>query len=254
MSAPTAGLRVLLVDDDPEQRALVRRLLEHEGFTRIDEAGDGGAALDTAGAAVDAGDPYDLVVLDLVMPGRSGYEVLPELQERTPSTRIVVLSNLPRAPLEPLVRQRGALGFVEKRVAPSALVGEILMVAAIADAVTLGATTSAAREARRFVRGALSQVDGSLLDSVELLVSELVTNAVIHASTAPRLAVRLSPTTVRVEVHDDDPRLPAPLPPDDTRVGGRGLFIVDQVATRWAAEPSPSGGKVVWFELARAAR
>lgn len=251
-SSSLGALRVLMVDDDPEQRAFVRRLLVDAGIdgTRIEEAGDATAAL----AAAD-GDAHDLVLLDLVMPGRSGIELLPDLQERAPSARIVVLSNMPRRMLDAIVRQRGAVGFVEKRVPPAELVPEILTAAAITDLATahmslrLGGTTGAAGDARRFVRDQLA-VGDDVLASIELLVSELVTNAVLHASTAPRLAIRLSRATVRIEVYDDDPTIPRPLPFDTERIGGRGLYIVDAMSERWGAEPA-GAGKVVWFELAR---
>jgi CheY-like chemotaxis protein/anti-sigma regulatory factor (Ser/Thr protein kinase) len=243
-------LRVLLVDDDAEQRSLVRRLLAATGISNVDEAGDGASALAVAGDHT-----YDLILLDLVMPGRSGIELLPDLQERAPTARIVVLSNLPRRMLDEIVRQRGAVGFVEKRVPPAELVPEILTAAALTDVATehmslrLGGTTGAAGDARRFVRTQLA-VDDEVLSAIELLVSELVTNAVLHASTAPRLAIRLTRSTVRVEVYDDDPKIPEPLPLDSERIGGRGLYIVDAMAQRWGAEPS-GDGKVVWFELAR---
>lgn len=244
------ALRVLVVDDDPEQRASVRRLLSDAGFRSIDEAVDAPSALTAA-----AGAAYDLILLDLVMPGRSGIELLPDLQDAAPSARIVVLSNLPRRLLDEIVRQRGAVGFVEKRVPPAELVPEILTAAALTDVATehmslrLADNTGAAGDARRFVRDRLA-VDDDLLASVELLVSELVTNAVIHASTAPRLAIRLGRDTVRIEVYDDDPSIPKPLPPSAERIGGRGLYIVDAMSTRWGAEPAGTG-KVVWFELAR---
>ena len=100
------------------------------------------------------------------------------------------------------------------------------------------------------MREALATDPGELLASVELLVSELVTNAVIHASTAPRVVVQMTPSTVRVEVHDDDPTLPQPLPFDIDRQGGRGLFIIESMASRWGAE-SCGTGKRMWFELSR---
>ena len=58
------------------------------------------------------------------------------------------------------------------------------------------------------------------------------------------------PTTIRVAVYDTDPRLPAHRVPDQERPGGRGLHLLDQLASRWGAEPT-DGGKVVWFELDR---
>ncbi len=88
-----------------------RRLLGESGITQVDEPATGPAALAVAGDH-----EYDLILLDLVMPGRSGIELLPDLQERAPTARIVVLSNLPRRMLDEIVQQRGAVGFVEKRV------------------------------------------------------------------------------------------------------------------------------------------
>jgi CheY-like chemotaxis protein len=254
-SSSIGTLRVLVVDDDGEQRTFVRRLLVDAGVSQIDEAFDGPSALVAASAS-----DHDLILLDLVMPGRSGIELLPELQEHDLDARIVVLSNLPRRMLDEIVRQRGAVGFVEKRVPPAELVPEILTAAALTDVATehmslrLGGTTAAAGDARRFVRDRLAVTDlavgDEVLSSVELLVSELVTNAVLHASTAPRLAIRLDRETVRVEVYDDDPTIPRPLPLDAERVGGRGLYIVDVLSARWGASAAGSG-KVVWFEVSR---
>src|SRR5438445_28966 len=65
--------------------------------------------------------------------------------------------------------------------------------------------------ARRFVTETLNRWDcATALDTVELLVSEVVTNAVLHAESAPDVAVQLLPDTIRVEVTDRDPRLPEP--------------------------------------------
>ena len=86
------------------------------------------------------------------------------------------------------------------------------------------------------------------MSEVELLVSELVTNAVLHASSAARLDVHVSRTSIRVEVFDEDARLPEPKDADDRATGGRGLLLVDRIASRWGSE-SKQGGKVVWFEM-----
>jgi CheY-like chemotaxis protein len=252
MSEPGA-LRVLLVDDDPDQRQLVRRLFERAGFDDVVEAGS--AELGVR-AALEHGP--DLVVLDIAMPGRSGIDVLPELHSRLPEAAIVVLSNLPRRRLGAQARARGAVGYVEKRVAPERLVDEILVAAALAEEAVATASTHlpadrrSAGRARRFIRDALAAVDEHLIDSVQLLVSELVTNAVVHASSSPTVEVRLTEATVRVEVHDDDPTPPAAREPDLSAPGGRGLLILDRVASRWGTD-TDEDGKVVWFELDRAA-
>ena len=93
-------------------------------------------------------------------------------------------------------------------------------------------------------------IDRDLLASIELLMSELVTNAVLHASSAARLDVHVTRANIRVEVFDDDATLPELRPLDTMRSGGRGLQLVDAIASRWGSEPQRTG-KVVWFEMDR---
>ncbi|MEU7074021.1 SpoIIE family protein phosphatase [Streptomyces narbonensis] len=102
--------------------------------------------------------------------------------------------------------------------------------------------------ARRLARRALARWDlEELTDSVELLVSEVVTNAVRY--TERPVALRLLRTDVlRCEVADDSPRLPQQRRARDTDEDGRGLFVVNRLARRWGATQL-SGGKVVWFEI-----
>ncbi|WP_420719105.1 SpoIIE family protein phosphatase [Streptomyces sp. WM6386] len=106
--------------------------------------------------------------------------------------------------------------------------------------------------ARRLVRRTLSRWGlEELSDSTELLVSEVVTNAVRYASRP--ITVRLLRTHVlRCEVTDDEPRLPVLGQARATDEGGRGLYLVNRVARRWGASRL-STGKVVWFELDRPA-
>ncbi|MBR8639143.1 serine/threonine-protein phosphatase [Streptomyces tuirus] len=104
--------------------------------------------------------------------------------------------------------------------------------------------------ARRLARRALSRWGlEELGDSVELLVSEVVTNAVRHASRP--ITLRLLRTDVlRCEVGDDAPQLPRLRHARATDEGGRGLYLVNRLARRWGATRL-STGKVVWFEIAR---
>ncbi|MET9385986.1 ATP-binding SpoIIE family protein phosphatase [Streptomyces sp. NPDC002928] len=86
----------------------------------------------------------------------------------------------------------------------------------------------------------------SMLDSTELMVSEVVTNAVRFA-TRP-ISLRLLRTDVlRCEVTDDSPQVPRMRRAALFDEGGRGLFLVDQLARRWGSTRL-SRGKVVWFE------
>ena len=119
-------------------------------------------------------------------------------------------------------------------------------------AIELAPEPQSVKEARDWVvaeLGALGRDD--LVDAAELGVSELVTNAILHAE--PPIVVRVggTPTHPRVEVHDHSvapPRLRDMT--DDERLlatVGRGLGIVSMFSSTWGAEVSPSG-KVVWFE------
>jgi anti-sigma regulatory factor (Ser/Thr protein kinase) len=83
-----------------------------------------------------------------------------------------------------------------------------------------------------------------------LLVSELVTNAIVHGRSGAIVDAELVAGVLRVAVTDDSP---APLPevdlhPRTSAEGGRGLLIVSLLASRWGINPA-SGGKAVWFEL-----
>lgn len=84
-----------------------------------------------------------------------------------------------------------------------------------------------------------------------LLVSELASNAVLHARTEFELSVRLTHDRCRVEVADSNPVLPTLKHYVAESVTGRGLHMVAASADRWGFE-STGNGKVVWFELQRA--
>jgi CheY-like chemotaxis protein len=244
-------VRTLIIDDDPDHREVVRTMLERAGLGPVTEAADGPAGL----VAVEAAEP-ELVLLDVDMPGPSGLEVLGELVRLAPTARVVILSNYPRRLHGETAKVRGAAGYVEKSVPLRDLVREILLAAAIAEtalqfAADLPAEASSVRTARTLLRDALGDVGDDTLFALELLVSELVTNAVAHAGSAPRIEAHLTRATIRVAVYDADPRLPAHRVPDEDRPGGRGLHLLDRVASRWSAEPTDEG-KVVWFELDRA--
>lgn len=102
--------------------------------------------------------------------------------------------------------------------------------------------------ARRLARKALSRWGmDELSDSVELLISEVVTNAVRYAERPVTLRL-LRTDVLRCEVGDDSPQLPRQRRARDTDEGGRGLFLVNRLARRWGATRL-STGKIVWFEI-----
>lgn len=95
-----------------------------------------------------------------------------------------------------------------------------------------------------------------LLDELQLLASEVVTNALIHAHSEVDMRLREYPDRIRVEVRDSDPHPPVPVPEpepeeaaEEPAESGRGLLIVDSVASAWGSSPA-GRGKTTWFEIA----
>ena len=110
----------------------------------------------------------------------------------------------------------------------------------------------ARRAVRRAVEEALAELDSvdELVDDLVVAVSELVTNAVLHAGSGIRLRVRALPTWVRVEVFDASPHLPRAVGAEGVAMTGRGLRLVASLVDRWGAEVE-GDGKVVWCEVSR---
>ena len=102
--------------------------------------------------------------------------------------------------------------------------------------------------ARRALRRWMAGVAGTdeLVDDATLVVSEAVTNAVVHACSAPRLVVDVVRIRLRIEVHDTS-REPPVMRGSSAAVGGRGLRILAAVADAWGWSMT-STGKLVWTE------
>ena len=125
----------------------------------------------------------------------------------------------------------------------------------MAQDVALAVHPSSARRARRVVRSFLHGSAPAVVDTAELLVSELVTNAVRHAdhhecSSTVGLRIAVDERRVRLEVSDDDPAIPEVQHPNVDVPSGRGMLIIERLASRWGCFRA-GGGKVVWLELAR---
>ena len=114
------------------------------------------------------------------------------------------------------------------------------------------ADSSASPLARRALAGWLAawEVDGDVADLAALCLSELVTNAIIHSGTVPRVTARLDDERLLVLVQDHGHRGIARRAEDHdpTDIAGRGLMLVETLATAWSAEHS-ADGTTVWFEL-----
>ena len=108
---------------------------------------------------------------------------------------------------------------------------------------------TSAGEARRILRDALSGAEsGDSVDAAQVAVSEIVTNALVHAGTPMRLRVLLRGSGLRVELRDGSPHLPHRRDYSSIAATGRGLHMVAEMVDRWGAYPD-GRGKVVWFEI-----
>jgi DNA-binding NarL/FixJ family response regulator len=100
---------VLIVDDHPSFRRFARRLLQAAGFDVVDEAGDGAAAL----AAVARHRP-DVVLLDVLLPDTTGFEVADTLATETGGPLVVLTSSRSAAELNGAAGRSGVCGFITK--------------------------------------------------------------------------------------------------------------------------------------------
>jgi anti-sigma regulatory factor (Ser/Thr protein kinase) len=108
------------------------------------------------------------------------------------------------------------------------------------------------RAARQVVREVLERlaVPAETADTALLLVSEVVANAVDHGSGSPVLGVDVVADRMRVSVTDDaDARPHVQHDPPTYGPDGRGLLLVEALASRWGVERRVPVGKTVWFEI-----
>jgi PAS domain S-box-containing protein len=107
---------------------------------------------------------------------------------------------------------------------------------------------ASARAAREFIRGLLTEVDREeWLDAAQLAVSEIVSNAVLHAHTRFDVSGRVTRRSFRVEVRDRNPTLPSQRSHDREATTGRGMKLVAAVTSSYGVQPLGPDGKVVWF-------
>jgi len=110
-------IRAVIADDEPDIRTIVRLHMEMDGrFEVVAEAENGPQALEAVGRH-----RPDLLVLDLMMPFKSGLDVLPSIRERSPATKVVVVSAMPADDAERRAMALGAHAFIAKAGFPARL-------------------------------------------------------------------------------------------------------------------------------------
>lgn len=110
---------VLIVDDDPTQRRILQAVVEKSGFSTL-QAADGDAALNIALAK--DGQKVDLMLLDLVMPGRDGMDTLKELQAHRTDLPVIVLTGTGSIDAVVTAMQAGARDFLVKPASPERII------------------------------------------------------------------------------------------------------------------------------------
>ena len=116
--------------------------------------------------------------------------------------------------------------------------------------VELAPEPASATQARSLTREQLASIcPPDTLDTIALLVTELVTNAILHARTPVQLQIETRSDRVRLSVQDASNRQPELRSFASDAVAGRGLALVEALASSWGVEATPSG-KVVWCEIA----
>jgi two-component system invasion response regulator UvrY len=113
-------IRVLITDDHPIVRRGLRQIVADEADMIVTEAGTGSEAL----GLIDTAD-FNLVLLDLSMPGISGLEVLSQIRTRRPELPVLVLSGHSEAEFAVRIIKAGASGYLNKHLAPEELITAI---------------------------------------------------------------------------------------------------------------------------------
>lgn len=117
-------MRVLLIDDHAlVRRGMISLLQEHFKDVEIGEAGDARSGLAAVGQA-----PWDLVVVDISMPGRNGLELIQDIKRDRPALPVLVISTHPEKEYALRALKSGAAGYVTKQSAADALVTAVTRV------------------------------------------------------------------------------------------------------------------------------
>ena len=119
--------------------------------------------------------------------------------------------------------------------------------------VTVPASPTSARDGRMFLSSfcRTNDVPADVVDDAVLLVSELVGNTYLHARSSARICASYGHPVLHVEVADECPAPPRRRQGGPDATGGRGLLILESLATSWGVRQD-AAGKVVWFDVTAA--
>jgi DNA-binding response OmpR family regulator len=213
----------------------------------VGEAADGRTAVEVVAAVCP-----DVVVLDLGLPDLPGREVISQVRNASPGTEVVLFTGTHLAEAHELRAQ--VAGYVLKDTNLDVLVtllselaagdtGEIAVVHLPCDLRSPG-------QARAFVTTWCAQWGcDEFVDNALIIVSELVSNAVTHASSECDVRLTRTHAGLRIEIEDSGSGSPDLIAPVDDDEHGRGLLIVSALSTAWGVEASAVNRKRIWADL-----
>jgi DNA-binding NarL/FixJ family response regulator len=119
-------IKVLITDDHPVVRQGIRQILEDDSgqrFGLIDEAADAAGLLEKL-----LSEDYNVILLDISLPGRSGLDVIPDILKRSPGSKILIISIYPEEQYAIRALKLGASGYLTKSSAPEELISAVIKV------------------------------------------------------------------------------------------------------------------------------
>jgi len=240
------SVRVLLVDDVADVRRLVRFALRfHGGFEVVGEARGGIQAVELAAEL-----RPDVVLLDLGLPDLAGREVLTRLREVAPGAQVVVFTG--GEDKDRAYYEQHTAGYVLKSADLDYLVellDDVGRAAVHSEVAQFDPDVSTVPLAREFVRRWVQEAGAAhLVDEASLIVTELATNAVLHAASPYEVRLSQAEGVIRIEVSDGDAGTPEPQPFSAEAESGRGMVLVSALSASWGVEDRPRG-KVTWAEV-----
>jgi CheY-like chemotaxis protein len=241
------AVTVLLVDDVPELRAVLRqRLRLRGGFQIVADVGDGASAVHAA-----ALHGPDIIVLDLGLPDLAGHDVLTRLRAVAGQAQILVYTGTVSRDQFILSTDVDAYVTKDRDVAYLVeLLVDLSRQGRRAAKLEFGPEVVDVRRARQFLVSHCRRWGcEDILEDAQLVVSELVTNALLHGRGLCELAIAFRSGWLRVEVRDRGTGGPEVQAANERSEHGRGLLLVSAMTDAWGVEPLPAGGKVVWAEL-----
>ena len=107
----TRAKRILVIDDEPGIRALFREVLESSGYA-VQELDNGDKVL----AILNASEPFDLVITDIIMPGSEGLETIKLLHKQFPKVKIIAMSGSAKSSYLQMAKLLGASSILSKPI------------------------------------------------------------------------------------------------------------------------------------------